>query len=302
MLIAIPSWLWVLFTLVAASAQTARNVMQRDLVGKVGTAGATYVRFIFGLPFAVVFLAVQRCATGEALPDIGWRALAWCLVASMAQIAATALMLTAMKTRSFVVSIAYTKTEPVLVALFSIVFLAETPTPTVALAIVVATIGVMILSRPPQGATGEVSSLKPAFIGLASAAFFGLSATSYRGTILALPSPSFLMTATTTLVMGLALQSAVILGWLGLRDRALLRAIGGNWRASLLAGFIGAFASQFWYLGFAISTPTKVRTLALVEVPFAQIVSRSLFKQGVNAQELIGIALIVGGVVILLHG
>ncbi len=300
MLAAVPPWLWVLFTVIAAAAQTARNAMQRELVGKVGTAGATYVRFLFGLPFALIFLAAQRYATGVEMPVPGAAALAWCALGAGAQVIATALMLMAMKGRSFVVAIAFTKTEPVLVALFSIVFLNETPSPMVALAIAVATAGVLIMSAP-RGADASLG-LKPALTGLASAAFFGLSATGYRGTILALPSPSFLMQATTVLAMGLALQCLIIVLWLLARDRALLAQIISNWRPSLLAGFMGAFASQFWYLGFAISTPAKVRTLALVEVPFAQIVSRGMFKQGMKPGEYLGIALIIAGVVLLLAG
>ena len=34
------SWLWVLFTLVAAAAQTARNATQRELTATLGTVGA----------------------------------------------------------------------------------------------------------------------------------------------------------------------------------------------------------------------------------------------------------------------
>ena len=302
MLLAVPAWLWIAFTLVAACAQTARNAMQRDLVAKVGAAGATYVRFIFGLPFALVFLAVQRAVLGEEMPTPGLHALAWCFVGMGAQVIATALMLMAMRTRSFVVSIAYTKTEPVLVAIFSILFLAETPSSLVWLAIAIATAGVLVMSWPRGEAAKESFSVRPALIGLASAAFFGLSATGYRGTILALPEASFVMKATTTLVMGLAMQSVIILAWLALRDRTLLGAIARHWRQSMLAGCMGAFASQFWYLGFAISTPAMVRTLALVEVPFAQFVSRGLFKEGVKGAELVGMVLIGIGVIVLLHG
>ncbi len=297
----VPAWLWVAFTVTAAAAQTARNAMQRDLVSKIGAAGATYVRFVFGLPFALLFLLAQRYATGTPAPDISLAMLAWCFVASMAQIAATALMLQAMRQRSFVVSIAYTKTEPVLVALFSIVFLGEAPTLATALAIAVATLGVILMSIPEGVAASSGNPWKPALIGVASGAFFGLSATCYRGAILSLSSPSFAMTATTTLVTGLAMQSFVIVFWLAFNDRNLLRQIAVNWRQSMLAGFIGAFASQFWYLGFAISTPAKVRTLALIEVPFAQLVSRKLFQQGMKAREVAGIVLIASGVAILLN-
>ena len=45
------------------------------------------------------------------------------------------------------------------------------------------------------------------------------------------------------------------------------------WRPSLFAGFMGATASQFWFLAFALATVANVRTLALVEVLFAQAIS-----------------------------
>jgi uncharacterized membrane protein len=74
------------------------------------------------------------------------------------------------------------------------------------------------------------------------------------------------------------------------------------WRPSLLAGFTGAFASQMWFLAFALETAAKVRTLALIEILFAQVVSRNLFKQGTLAsREAVGVALIVAGVVLLLN-
>jgi hypothetical protein len=61
-------WLWAVFTLIAAAAQTVRNAAQRELTAKLGTVGATHVRFLFGFPFALVFLAGVAVALGAALP------------------------------------------------------------------------------------------------------------------------------------------------------------------------------------------------------------------------------------------
>ncbi len=72
------------------------------------------------------------------------------------------------------------------------------------------------------------------------------------------------------------------------------------WRPSLFAGFMGALASQFWFLAFALATAASVRTLALVEVLFAQAISRFVFKQPMTAREAAGIVLIVIGVALLL--
>src|SRR5262245_65784002 len=123
------SWLWALFTLIAAAAQTVRNATQRELTAQLGTVGATHVRFLFGFPFALVFLALVLIAAGAELPrpsPIFWP---WVIDGALAQIAATALMLAAMNDRSFVVVYAYIKTEPVQVALFGLIVRGAPVTP-----------------------------------------------------------------------------------------------------------------------------------------------------------------------------
>lgn len=297
--------LWAVFTVIAAAAQTLRNALQRGLTGTLGTAGATQVRFLFGLPFGVVFLALVLLATGLSLPAISWQSFGWTAFGGASQIAATALMLAAMRTRSFVVAIAYIKVEPVLVAIFALVILGETPTPLTVLAILVATAGVLLVSWPKAdaaGLAGAARDWRPALLGLASAACFALSAVGFRGGVRALDTPSFVVAASTVLALGLAIQTALLCVWLALFDRAGLKAIARAWRPSLGAGFLGAFASQFWFLGFALASVAQVRTLALVEVIFAQILSRNIFRQGATRREYAGIGLIVAGVALLLNG
>src|SRR5262249_670191 len=118
-------WLWVAFTLIAAASQTARNAMQRELIVTLGTLGATHVRFLFGFPFALLFLIGLVAGGGGALGDRGVGFWPWVLAGSVTQILATALMLAAMGHRSFVVAIAYIKTEPVQVAVFGFLFLGD---------------------------------------------------------------------------------------------------------------------------------------------------------------------------------
>src|SRR5512143_4267797 len=127
--------LWAVFTLIAAAAQTARNAMQRELTATLGTVGATHVRFLFGFPFALLFLAGVVTATGAALPKPSVMFWPWVLVGAFTQIAATATMLSVMGQRSFVVAYAYIKTEPVQVALFGLIFLGDNIAPLTAVAI-----------------------------------------------------------------------------------------------------------------------------------------------------------------------
>src|SRR6266566_3412789 len=262
------SWLWIVFTVIAAAAQTVRNATQRELTAKLGTVGATHVRFLFGFPFAFVFLAAVMIALGQEPPRPPLVFWPWVIVGALAQVAATALMLAAMNDRSFVVVYAYIKTEPVQVALFGLVFLGDVVTPGMAAAILTATAGAM----------------------------FALSAVAFRGAILRLEGESYVMAATVTVVVGLVLQSVLLTVYLRLRNPDVLAAIVRAWRPSLVAGFTGAFASQFWFLAFALATAASVRTLALVEVLFAQAISRFAFRQRTSLQEGAGIVLIVIGV------
>src|SRR5258707_4812159 len=148
--------------------------MQRELTAKLGTVGATHVRFLFGFPFAVVFLAGVFIATGlpmPALPGMFWP---WAVVGAGAQIPAPALMLATMNDRSFVVTIAYIKTEAIQAAVFGLIFLGDPLTIGMVVAILVATAGVVTMSLKGKG-TME-GGYRPVALGLFSGAVFAISA------------------------------------------------------------------------------------------------------------------------------
>ncbi|MFD2184913.1 EamA family transporter [Rhodoplanes azumiensis] len=293
------AWWWAAFAIAAAAAQTVRNAAQRELTRTLGTVGATHVRFLFGLPFAVVFLGLIAAATGTLPPAPPATFWPWVTAGAITQIVATALMLAAMGERSFLVVTAYTKTEPVQVALFGLVVLGDAVTLPMVAAIVIATVGVVLMSLRPGQAGLQIGGLRPMLLGLGAAALFAVSAIGYRGAILTVPA-GFVTAASTTLCLALAIQAVLLSTWLALRDRAVLIAVLKAWRPSLLAGVMGAMASQLWFFAFALTAAANVRTVALVEVLFAQAVSRFAFGQRATARELFGIALIVGGVVLLL--
>ena len=296
-----PALLWVPATLIASAGQVARNTMQRRLTEMIGTIGATQVRFVYGLPFSLLFLGLVLLATGDALPRPNGTFWTFLLLGSLTQIAATALMLTAMKQRSFSVITALLKTEAVQIAVFGFLVLGDRLSPLGIAAIVVATTGVAVVSWTSRIA-GEASQggLRPVLYGIAAGALFALSATGFRGAILALETGSFVTRSTTALAWSLLLQTTILAVWMGAVDREALLGSLRQWRSSLFAGFVGAAASQFWFIGFSLTAAANVRTLALVEVVIAQAVSRRFLDQATSRRELAGMALIVIGVVLLL--
>src|ERR1019366_4080663 len=79
-------WAWAAFTLTAATSQTLRNAVQHDLVQHIGARNATFVRFLFGFPFSLSFLALACLATGALAPIPGATALFYVVFASAAQV------------------------------------------------------------------------------------------------------------------------------------------------------------------------------------------------------------------------
>ena len=316
----VPAWLWAACTVGATAVQTLRNAMQRSLTERLGTIGATNVRFLYGLPFALLFLAVVRAITGPAPVTLDGAFPGWLLLGAIGQTMGTALMLAAMRERSFVVAIAYVKTEPVQIALFGLLFLGEALRGSALGAVIVATGGVLLMSLPARGgasgagAAGSggagagaapggptaAASLRPALLGIASGAAFALSAVGFRGAVQALGDAPFYLRATVTLVWSLAVQTALVSGYMALRDRAKLFEVFRAWRPSLVAGVAGAGASQLWLLAFALQTAAAVRTVGLIEILFSMIVSRRVFAQRMSARELIGVLMMVAGVIVLL--
>jgi drug/metabolite transporter (DMT)-like permease len=189
----------------------------------------------------------------------------------------------------------------VLVALMGLAFLGDALTLGMALAILVAMTGVALISVKPSlvrdwALTG---GMRPALLGLSSAALFAASAIGYRGAILSLDQTGFVLGATFSLAAGLSLQTLLLLAWLLLFKRDTLKQLAALWRPSLLAGFSGAAASQCWFLAFALATAASVRTLALVEILFAQGVTHFIFRQKTSFREAAGIILLLTGAVLI---
>jgi drug/metabolite transporter (DMT)-like permease len=303
-----PGWLWIALTVWAGFAQTLRNAAQRSLVGPAGTLGATLVRFLFGLPFALVYCAVVLIVVDEGVPAVNWAFVGWVVEGGLCQIAATGLLLRVMTARNFGIGVAYSKTELVQVAVFGTVFLADPVTAATVLAVVMATAGVLMLS-PGTGDRGWLRGMlqgwtsQTALLGIASGAGFAIAAVGYRGAALELGDDvDYVAAAAYTLAWAMAIQVCVLGGWLLLRNASVILQLMRSWRQSLAAGFMGAAASVGWFTAFAIEPAAHVRTLGLVELLFSLAIARRLFRESLSALELAGVGLLAVALVIVTLG
>jgi len=289
--------LWLAATLAAAMVQTGRFALQKRLKGSgLSSGGATFARFVFAAPFAVL-LAVGLVLTsgqGIGLPPVRF----WLAVAAggLAQVLATMATVTLFSLRNFATGIAFTKTETVLVALFSAVFLGEAVSAGGFAAILVGVAGVLLLSLPAGGRWGV--GLRAPGLGLVAGALFGLSAIGYRAASLALPSGDTLLRAAVTLAAVTCFQTVLMLPWLRLREPGEISRVLARWRITALVGVTGMLGSLGWFVAFTLQNAAYVRAVGQVELVFSALVSWLVFRERAGGRELVGIGLL--GVSIML--
>ncbi len=294
-------WLWIPITIWAAFAQTIRNVAQKGLTASLGALGATLVRFLYGLPFALLWLFGVKILADAAWPNLNLVFLGWVCLGSIAQIFATALLLRVMAERNFALGVAYSKSDVIQAALFGFVFLGDLLSTGAGIAMLFGTMGVLLLSPPdrehPFRALLTGWTTRSALLGLASGTCFALSALGFRGAALALPDTNFLMAAAVTLAIAQTLQTLALGGWLLARDPAVVTRCLRAWRPSMVAGFMGAAASVGWFTAMAIEPAAHVRALGMIELVFSYMVSLRLFRDKLTSLERAGLLLLAIGLV-----
>jgi drug/metabolite transporter (DMT)-like permease len=285
--------LWIPVTIAAAVSQLLRNALQSSLTGAAGTMGATLVRFLYALPFAVVVYALVLLFGGVESPGYPPDMLLWASAGAVVQIGATALMLKAMHQRGFAIAYAYIKTEPILIALGGWWLLGDKLPLLAWIGVAVATTGVLWSALPSGGVKLEAG---PLVLGITGGAMFGLSAICFRAALLALGEIRPWLAALHNMTCVLSIQTAVMLLWLWFADRKAIFATFRAWKPSLAAGLTGFFATLFWFTGFALTAAANVRTLALVEMPLAALINRRVSGKSLSPREWSGIALVAAGI------
>lgn len=296
--------LWIPITIAAAFAQNLRTALQKRLTGRLSTLGATYSRFGLGLPFAGVFLGSEAIWSGEPVPGPTLPFALYGSVGAISQILATFCLLSTFRYRNFAVGTAYSKTETVQTVLFAAIILGEGVSIGAGLGIAVSLAGVVAISaartrlQPRMLLAGLAE--RPALLGLASGALFGISAVCYRAASLSLDSGGVLMRAATTLCWVLALQTVVMTGWLAWREPGQLRAVTRNWRWTIWVGLVGMLGSAGWFIAMTLQQAAYVRALGQVELVFTFAASTLVFGERTTGVELAGIGLVVAGILLLL--
>lgn len=298
------AWLWIPVTLFAVVMQTVRTAGQKHLTAHLDPVSVTFVRFLFGLPFTIAYLACVAAATESALPALNGTFIGFTVLGGVAQIVATVLLIHLFSLRNFAVGTTYSKTEAFLTALVGVLFFGEWVSLQGWIAIVVSVAGVVILTiaRTQLAETGLIGRLwnRAAAVGLGSGLGFALASLSIRTASLSLGNDNFLLTAAVTLVVMVFLQTLIMAVYVAMRSPAQIPVIARQWRVSLFVGVTSALGSVGWFTAMTLERAAYVKALGQVEFLLALLVSTLFFRERTSGLELLGMLLVAGGVVILL--
>ncbi|MDP3854328.1 DMT family transporter [Phenylobacterium sp.] len=278
--------LWIILTAAAAPLQVARNALQRGLVGDAGPWGATLVRFLFGLPFSLAIFAVVAFATPEAVPHLSWRFAIAVVAGAIAQVSATAALMMAMRHSGFAVATFMQQSSLPLGAILGYVAFGDQMSGVQWMGLAAATAGLLILSWPKADAVAGV--LSGSLFGLASGLAFAVALNGYRQAGMALEPSHPIYSATASLCVAQALQSAVLSAILAVTRPQALRSVAASWRQSLGAGLCGTAASACWFSALALAPAGQVRAVGVIEGPIAAAAGRRLFKERLSLRQIVG--------------
>lgn len=287
---------WVYWTLLAAVMQSVRTAGQKVLVADISSVSATLVRYLFGLPFVVLYLAWLLAARHWQFPEFNSVFLLSGFFAGVLQIIATVLLIQLFTLRNFAVGSTFIRTEIVLTALIGFALFAETVSLFGWLAIMVCVAGLVLISLAK---TGLISSLwnQSAVYGLGAGLCFALTSLLLRQASLSLGLDDPMFSAALTLMYMVTLQTIITLAWVARWRPGELTVIAAKWRPCLFVGATAVAGSVGWFTAMTLELAAYVKTLGQVEFLVSLLIAVYFFKERPSRLELVGMSLIVIGAV-----
>lgn len=298
-------WGWIALSLFAVVMQTLRTAAQKQITRHLDAVGATMVRFVFGLPFAVAFLSIVMVQSNLSLPSINQDFVIFTLIAAVLQVVATVLLIYLFSLRNFAVGTTYARTEAFLTALVGSLFFGEVISFGGWAAIVLSVAGVVVLTVARTESVSESSILarlwnKSALVGVGAGLSFAICSLSLRRASLSFEHDNYLFTAGMVLVSMIIIQIVITGVYMMFKSSHQFPIIARQWKISSFIGLTSALGSIGWFTAMTLERASYVKALGQIEFLFALLISTMFFKEKTSVKELLGMMLVAGGIGLLL--
>ena len=293
--------LWIPIVVGAAFLQNLRSLLQKRLTGALSVGGATFARFVFAFPLALVYALAVSGLSGwwpEAPEPVFW---AWLVTGATGQLVATYLLVASFTHGPFAIGTAYSKTEALQAAIVAFVLLGEALSAAAVGAILLGLAGVALMAfrRRSDGLAALDITNRAVLFGLGAGLAFAFSSVGYRGASLALGEGSVFARAGWTLAATTLLQTVAFGAFLAWREPGQVTRVLALWRQAGLVALVGVAGSIGWFTALTLQTAALVKAVAQVELVFSTLTGWLHFREPVTLREVAGIALVGLSVVLI---
>nr|WP_319949254.1 EamA family transporter [uncultured Shimia sp.] len=288
--------LWILASFAAALFQSVRFMLQKHLFqGALSASGATFARFVYSAPLAVLCLGVYGGLTGHlpSFPDLTFWSYGF--VGGAAQILGTVCTVTLLGRRNFAVGLTFIKTEVLLTVVIGFIVLGETLSTMGAVAILLGVAGLLVLSGPVERGHGPIwrRLLSPsAGLGLLAGALFGVAGVCARAASLEVASDLAGVRALITLSAITTMQMTGMAIWMQIRDPQEIKRVFCAWRTALWIGLTSMAGTFCWFTAFTLQKAAYVKAVGQVEIVFGILATVLIFRETIRSREWLGIGLV----------
>ena len=293
---------WAIFAVLAAFFQNLRTSLQKKLNKNLSIVASTYVRFAFALPFALIVF-IFNFGNFDIISTVLNQSnfFYYTFLGSVIQISFTITLLYLFRFSNFVVGTSLSKTEVIQIAIFEYIILKDKLNLFGVLGIIIATIGVIMISIKDFKLFFKNFFSKVTLIGLAAGLLLGLSVVYFRAAALSLENfSSNFDKAFMTVFFALIIQTTVITIYLVIFERLEFKKFLENKFEICLAGLSGFLATLSWFFAFTLIQASFVRALGQIEIFFSYVSSKYLFKEKITLIEILGVLTFIAGATILL--
>ena len=292
---------WVIFTILAAFFQNLRTSLQKKLNKNLSLVASAYVRFAFALPFAFLLFFIFHNL--DVIPVVlnQTNFIFYTFLGSILQVTFTITLLYLFRFSNFVVGTSLSKTEVIQIAIFEYILLKDKLNLFGIIGIIVATIGVIVITIKDVKLFLKNFFSKVTLIGLGAGLLLGLSVVYFRAAALSLENfSSNFDKALTTVFFALIIQTTAVTAYLLIFEKSEFKKFYDNKFEICLTGLAGFLATLSWFFAFTLIQASFVRAVGQIEIFFSYISSKYLFKEKITFIEIMGILIFITGATLLL--
>lgn len=296
--------IWVALTVLAALMQSVRTAGQKRLAESLDVFIVSWVRFLFGLPFAVLFFMWLVPDTFE-FSHLSGRYWVYVIIISCSQLLATLSAVILLGRRNFAIGSTLVKSEAIFTALLGLLLFAEYLSLLAWLAIGLGIIGLFMSSMGKFHLKLSDVFLKldskSAYLGLGGGALFAVSSVFIRQANLLLGSLSAPVTqAVITLTCVLVIQTLLGGVFVLIKRKHELKTIPLNLPACFFIGLTSMLGSFGWFGAYALQNAAYVKTLGQIEFLFTLLITWFYFKEKIDRHEYFAMLLICISAVLII--